>query len=535
MITARIGVMSCQYNDATSVVFSRHACRAFCEGLARIWIETTNLKIGLLLFCVLLSNVVIGQSGIPAFPGAEGYGAIATGGRGGEVYTVTNTNSSGPGSLREGLLRTGPRIIVFAVSGVIDMDPPLFLQESNSDVTVAGQTSPGGITLIGSNANSTVLSVFQSGFSNAIFRHVRIRASDNNQDACSFNGADTIIWDHCDFSGATDETFSSPGCRRYTIQWCTISNGSSGQRYGSLIAYNPTSYVSLHHNLWAHNAGRSGPQMHWGGESPANGGMIEYYNNICYNYGNGYGALSAIEKNGVLMGTLNINVVGNYFKDGPNTSSDVTGTKTPVVFGGSHANVFWSDNMWNNDGSMVSGRGIVDTRYYGSPTFVDDAHVMSGSITVFDCLSNFVQVLAYVGAFPRDAMNVRTVDDVKNGTGAYGIDDDPFITSGNAPKTDTDLDGMPDEWEIANGLNPALQDHNGTELSYSYTGVVGYTNVEVYINRLSDSLVNGQGINRPPVLAPIGDKNVPAGQALEIRVQASDADGDALQYSATAP
>jgi len=132
----------------------------------------------LIISILMLAFLPLATMAIPAFPGAEGWGADTPGGRGGKVVIVTNLNSDGPGSLMEALRASGPRIITFRVSGVIDIQPrsQWYLQASNSYVTIAGQTSPGGITLISSRAPSILRSGLNSYFTNAIFRFIRLRS-----------------------------------------------------------------------------------------------------------------------------------------------------------------------------------------------------------------------------------------------------------------------------------------------------------------------------------------------------------------------
>ncbi|MCE2414125.1 hypothetical protein J4G07_08985, partial [Candidatus Poribacteria bacterium] len=154
---------------------------------------------------------------VPAFPGAEGYGAVTRGGRGGKVIMVTNLNDSGPGSLREACEAEGPRIVVFRVSGTITLESPLKI--SNPYITIAGQTAPGdGICL-----RRYQLSI---NASEVIIRYIRVRLgneTDNDADAIAGRYQKNIILDHVSASWSVDETVSIYHCENVTIQWCLIS------------------------------------------------------------------------------------------------------------------------------------------------------------------------------------------------------------------------------------------------------------------------------------------------------------------------
>jgi hypothetical protein len=177
---------------------------------------------------------------LPAFPGAQGFGTETTGGRGGVVLVVTNLSGSGPGSFRQAMLTTQPRIIVFRVSGVIDLGGDIVLAEAHSRVTVLGQSSPGGVTFINGSLGN-----YQTNFHDAIFRFLRFRAQDG--DTMAFNPVYNLVIDHSDFSGGADETFDVDASHDFTVQWSTILNSKSGpgsQNYGALIAYRPTTRTS---------------------------------------------------------------------------------------------------------------------------------------------------------------------------------------------------------------------------------------------------------------------------------------------------
>jgi hypothetical protein len=390
------------------------------------------------------------------------------GGRGGSVYVVTTLNWSGPGSFHEAITATEPRIIVFRVAGVINVPSEgAFLGEANSYVTVAGQTSPGGITFAG--APGAFLHSYQNDFHDAVFRFLRFRGR-GNYDGISFSQAHHLVFDHCDFSGGADEAFDITSSHHVTLQWSTVTNSTASQGgKGSLIAYAPTAGFSLHHNLYAHHALRFFPHMHWGnGGVPSTGAVIEFSNNVGYNSADQAAMYLNDAEN---AGALAFNVVGNHVKGGPNTP------------GGAYAF------------GLVPGASLyaVDNVYPGYDLFSPfrvltplSERAAAPPITIHSSSEVFDVVLDKAGAFPRDPMNERVAQEARSGTGQLEKQDDPYLTTSWPAPTDTDLDGMPDDWETERGLDPsdpadAASDRDGD----------GYTNVEEYVNGVAAFLIPG--------------------------------------------
>ncbi|MCB9552903.1 MAG: hypothetical protein H6705_13660 [Myxococcales bacterium] len=203
--------------------------------------------------------------GIPAFPGAEGFGAVATGGRGGRVIRVTTLAADGDGSLQQALAAEGPRTIVFDVSGVIDATVHI----RHADVTIAGQTSPGGIIVRGIICDR---GVYESDgrCENVIARHLRLRpstpedrpAAELDGDALRLEGTERVIFDHCSFANATDEAIQISRSRDVTIQHSIIAEtiDDHARLGGVLINYStperPLDRLALHHNIWNRIGGR---------------------------------------------------------------------------------------------------------------------------------------------------------------------------------------------------------------------------------------------------------------------------------------
>ncbi len=409
-----------------------------------------------------------------AFPGAEGYGKYVTGGRGGAVYEVTNLNSSGAGSFGEAIGASGPRIVVFRVSGTITGN----FNIKNNDITIAGQTAPGdGICIKGNLSTSA---------DNIIIRYIRVRYDPamGENDGIGGRYHRNIIIDHVSASWSTDETFTLYHNENTTVQWCIISEAcpkgtTDEHRFGGIWGNN---YGSWHHNLIAHNASRN---PRW-----ASGcGFNDYRNNVLYNwqYQSCYGGEK--EQDGMpQFSSSTINIVANYYKPGPATNDNVKRRiAEPSARSGD------DKGSWYVSGNYVDGYPDVTTDNWKG---VDGSNYIKLS-TPWNAMpinqespeDAYNSVLTNAGcSFPtRDKVDADIIDDVINGTAKYGnngiIDSPadvggwPTLASETAP-VDSDHDGMPDSWEDNNGLNKNdPNDRNGI-------GEGGYTNLEVYLYKL---------------------------------------------------
>jgi len=415
----------------------------------------------------------------PAFPGAEGFGKYTIGGRGGKVYEVTNLNDLGPGSFRAGCEAKGPRTIVFRVSGTIPLASKLKIV--NPYLTIAGQTAPG---------DGICIKNFQFGFEtqHMIVRYLRVRPGDESQkEQDGFGGGtDHIIVDHCSVSWAVDETLSINKSSNMTVQWCMVTEsltkslhkkGSHG--YGGLWGGPGGSY---HHNILAHHSSRN-PRASGNKDS----GLLDFRNNVIYNWGfnSSYG--------GELWPR---NWINNYYKHGPATSEKVRHRifiqKDPR--GKMHAagNFVWgypkiSADNWNG-GIDFDGEASESTLRVAGPYVVAPVKTQSAE-------EAFELVLAKAGcSLVRDSVDQRIVREIRDGTATHGasyrgggkgiIDSQkdvggwPELASKPAP-TDSDHDGMPDEWERQHGLDPM----NASDGALDKNGD-GYTNLEEYLNSL---------------------------------------------------
>jgi hypothetical protein len=456
--------------------------------------------LSLILLCFLFQSVQAQQL---AFPGAEGYGKYASGGRGGKVVAVTNLNDDGPGSFRQAFNEYPgePITIVFRVGGIIELKSPVKVNRSN--ITIAGQTAPGdGICLKG---HSFVISGGGKGGpkGNIIVRYLRSRPG--TKVASGIYGFDmencqNVIVDHCSFSWANEECAAMYDNKNVTVQWSIISEGlyNAGHAKG-LRSYGGVwggQYASYHHNLIAHQNSRTvrfnGARAH---DTMA---VIDYRNNVVYNWRSANACYGGeVQING---GVSQINMVNNYYKPGPATPSELKFVK--ANYDSSKAK---GVGQWYLAGNIMEGEKRMSKRNVlgldqtalpdiASKNFavVAKPFSISAALPQQTAVEAYKAILAGAGAIlpRRDAVDKRLVDETRNkkatgtGTAGNGIIDDvsavggwPVYAGGEVP-ADTDGDGMPDEWEKKNGLNAAdRRDGNGVAAN-------GYTNLENYLNSI---------------------------------------------------
>ncbi|MBE2283778.1 MAG: pectate lyase precursor [Prosthecobacter sp.] len=425
----------------------------------------------------------------PAFPGAEGHGALATGGRGGRVIKVTTLAAKGPGSLDEALNAKGPRIVVFDVSGVIRGNFVI----NEPDLTVAGQTAPGaGITIEG-----TLYTRFAktANVGNVILRFLRVRVppipamSSETLDGVRILGANRAIVDHVSASWAADEVTGSPESVNVTYQWCSVEESAiQGHReglhnYGMKGAGYPWGFI--HHNLMAHHSNRT-PSA-----------TAHVINNVAYDIRRGFVMDQPPPPPDLFYAS---NLIGNYYKAGPSEPNMM-----PILLKKNTA-YFAADNF-------IHGVGIIGDLWR-------DAHLYPGlrlnvgigkrltqprpypyfPITIHSSQRAYELVLAHAGCLPRDRVSRRTIEEVKTGTGKWGrnapdtLTDEWFLEGlqPGSPPPDADADGMPDAWETSHSLNP----QDATDASKvvprgasTNDRHAGYTFLEYHINDLADRLV----------------------------------------------
>ncbi|MEY3895128.1 MAG: hypothetical protein RLZZ214_647, partial [Verrucomicrobiota bacterium] len=412
---------------------------------------------------------------LPAFPGAEGAGANTLGGRGGDVYFVTNLNDSGAGSLRDGIT-TAPasgRTILFKVSGTIALNSNLTINKSR--VTIAGQSAPGG----GICLKNWTLRVDANDI---VIRHIRSRLGTDaarEDDAITvWNGIDVIL-DHCSASWSVDEVLSSTGkTDNLTTQWCYVTEALDNSihtkgphGYGSIVASYLPGRLSWHHNLYAHNQSRNPRPGSYDGATI----NFDFRNNVLYNWGFFCGYSSGSPE------ATDMNYVGNYLIKGPGSTTDSAfrggGASTRIYQVGNkidlnkNATFDGTDTGW----SMFSGT------YAQQPAAFDFNQTNSPETADFA----LQRVLSQAGAMPwnRDTKDSVIAANVVAGTGGF-VDTTaeaggyPALASTASPP-DNDLDGIPNNYESAFGSDPNVANNNAD------ADADGYTDLEEYLNWLA--------------------------------------------------
>jgi len=396
-----------------------------------------------------------------AFPGAEGYGAYARGGRGGKVLFVTNLNDSGPGSLREAIETKGPRTVIFRVGGLIETKG-LVVREPY--LTIAGQTAPGdGICIKKNESDGTALEL--SGTHDVVIRFLRIRAGNNTGqfrgESFRASDSDNFIVDHCSCSWGNPQTLHTGGSLdRYTVQWCIIAEGNNRQRHAFATGVGGDR-SAWHHNLFAHMEGRV---PRWGDITV----QCDFRNNVLYDWGSYCG--------GGDLRTLNY--VNNYLRAGPSSIQRYFIRDPKVAL---PASVYVNGNFMvgRPDVGRDNWKGLL-----GERSLQSSAPFPAPQVQTQSAAEAFELVLRNAGAtrLRRDSVDARIVSNVRNGTGKI-INDErevggwPAYTSGEPP-VDTARDGIPDEWKKARGLQ--LNDPNVANA----VNADGYTMLEVYLNSL---------------------------------------------------
>lgn len=491
--------------------------------------KTRNLLQSLLLALALVLVPSATEAQTVAFPGAEGFGRYTTGGRGGRVYHVTSLeDNGGQGTFRYAVERSGARTIVFDVSGTIHLRRELKLK--NGDVTIAGQTAPGDGICVADYP-------FVISADNVIIRFMRFRLGNKyvaNHEGDGLGGFDNenIIIDHCSVSWSIDECLSVYGSKNLTVQWCiaaqslrTSGHEKKNHGYGGNWGGSGASY---HHNLLAHHDSRV-PRL---GPRPGTqtDERMDLRNNVMYNWaGNGcYGGEG-----------MNVNIVNNYYKPGPATMTRGEDIQKRIAGIGirtteyTHHNTgnpnewdvmwhVWGDFYVNGNVNPLNDDVTRDNWTYGIYNQIDnsdvddtftaetrdtmrlDAPIEFAPVTTHSAKDAYERVLDYAGAsLSRDYVDDLVVSDVRTGeatcTGTLsnipgiidsqddlrqafpdaGDDFDPWpALESKAAPTDTDGDGMPDDWEDANGLD------KNDDTDGAVAGVDGYTNLERYMNSL---------------------------------------------------
>lgn len=468
---------------------------------------------------VLLASLAFapgrGEAAIPAFPGAEGYGAYAIGGRNGDVYHVTNLNASGPGSFADAIatVPSAGRTIVFDVSGYIRLPSGSNgTRLTSSKVTIAGQTAPGdGIGFYNN--------FFRISGDDIVVRHVRFRHGKygSGGDCVDLDsGCLNAVLDHVSMQFSTDENMSSFGSppENLTLQYSLNAWGLESHSCGGLWDQN---HATSHHNLWAHNHTRN--------PKARPNGLLEWVNNVTYDWDIGF-----IMGDSQSNQNWTANVINNYFIGPPgNTHSKALVKGTVADNGKPNFSVFLNGNYIDTDGDGLlngtdKGYSIVEGTAYapgttgltpGAGAYYQLPGIAPGStagVTTDNPLTAYKKIVSNAGALRLDAtyagglrdevdtilFNKLTTQTAFHVTreSATGASNSGFGTlASSAAPTDLDKDGMPDYYEDALGWSKAVDDH-ATALANSgglITGTTffpagtpaGYTRLEEYLHYLA--------------------------------------------------
>lgn len=490
-----------------------------------------------------LTLAVQAQS-IPAFPGAEGHGRYITGGRGGQIIHVTNLNDSGTGSFRQAVSGSSKKIVVFDVGGVIALKSNVNI---GANTTIMGQTAPNpGITLryytVNPAGDNIIIRFLR-------FRRGQEKDVNDGADASTARHYTGIMIDHCSLSWSIDEVASFYDNNNFTMQWCTIGeslcnagHGKGAHGYGGIWG---GKLASFHHNLILHVNNRSprfnGARYNWEGytanqlysqyqwENAVQAENVDFRNCVIYNTNGCYGG----------PGGGKINMVGNYYKSGPAATIDRLTTVTVGASGNSDGYpIYWgmtsryyvegntiddkaagwetfkydsgtierNGKRWSKDPQHYNGENETYLTVSGTDYICMelDKPAPTGEVTTHDADIAFQQVLAYAGAsLNRDDVDERYMTETENGTCTYkgsvttkpgridkvsdvnGYTEANFGTGSRPTGFDSDKDGISDDWESANGLDPTKNDAN----QYTLDPYKFYTNIEVYCNQLVQKIM----------------------------------------------
>lgn len=437
---------------------------------------------------MILSMEAQSPEDIPAFPHAEGFGAYSMGGRGGKVIFVDNLNDDGAGSFRAAVMDPEPRIVIFRVSGTIDLKSRLYI--TSPYLTIAGQTAPGdGICL-----KRYPLQIRETH--DVIIRGIRVRPgnlSGDNVDAIELRRCQKVIIDHCSASWSLDEILNTTHNNEYiTVQWCIFSEALNiaDHGFGATIGGERNSY---HHNLFVHNAGRV-PSI--GGDEDEVTEWVDFRNNLVYNWDH----RSCDGK------PRTINFAGNFYRPGPATNSSVRRRLVRI----DNAEKYGYSALWYIEGNTIDLYPVLSADNWFGAVDYEEGSSMEKNRAYFP-FENFNyrtrdprqakdEILEHAGVTVprRDAVDLRIIEETRNWEPTFG---DGIIDSveqtGGWPElltydvpADTDNDGMPDEWEIQEGLTI-----NDPSDRYGIKEGEVYDNLERYLNELAS--------DKPYLLPPV--------------------------------
>lgn len=421
-----------------------------------------------------------------AFPHAEGYGKLASGGRGGVIIPVTNLNDAGPGSLRACIDLSGPRNCIFRVGGTIRLKSSLVVREQNANLSILGQTAPGGgilLTIDQTNSEGRHTPFVVKGSMNVIIRHLRMRPqfanSVPNVDGMTIENSRLVYVDHVSTSWATDENFNAyASTTDLTVANSLFAEGLNKHSKCALLGSDPRGpqNISFWRNACVSNRDRNPDNNHYGGS------CIEIVNNVFFNAASEWGEIFS-----QFSGGTPISYVGNYFKAGPSTNdltyainwNDAASVDKPKIY--QSGNVTWG-----------FGKKTIVVVAPDTLGFVVDKPPCPLAITDPEpAEAIYASVTANAGAFPRDAVDIRVAAEIgplgQKGGGkmirAPGAL--PEISNGQ-PYLDSDLDGMADAVEPQFGAVAARND------PWADGDGNGWSNFDDFMQWLSDERLVGR-------------------------------------------
>ncbi|TXN35961.1 hypothetical protein FVB32_15485 [Flagellimonas hymeniacidonis] len=425
-------------------------------------------------------------SELKAFPSAYGAGAYTTGGRGGQVIHVTNLNDSGQGSFREALLTSGPRIIVFDVSGIISLSSRVIMTgEQYGNVTIAGQTAPeGGITITGGR-------IWWASSKNIIVRYLKFRNGhqSDNGDCLTIARSSSVIVDHCSFSYAKDEALDVSGDANPANGNITLQNNLFGECKTAMIvgSNTATAYgsVSVLRNATA-NVG-------W--RFPKAGGAVELdvINNVHHNWRHRTIRMDAFD--------YSLNQINNYYQSGPNTSGGslhktwTNSNMSPRIYtSGNHISENIEPSGYKANSSMAWEEFSSSPIQPKSEWFVNSEMPIQGAIpplmTASEALNYVVENTGahlYINnsggvSIYRDSLDEEYIDLIRTDANqvvlkeaSYGIMPTEMPSETRPSSYDSDEDGIADAWEVSS-YGDLSKTANGDEDGD------GYTNIEEFLN-----------------------------------------------------
>lgn len=415
-----------------------------------------------------------------AFPTAEGFGAGAVGGRGGKVLFVVNASEFGPGSLRDCIEASGPRTCIFRTAGTIVLDVASLVVR-NPFLTIAGETAPGGGIAI-RNGDEQIRPSIEIQTHDVIIRHIRLRPGPHAIEACCSGAlgmyteaAKDIMLDHISASWGSDETIDSEGASDFTWQWGITSEpllyGGPGKKNRARnMLFTKGGNISVHHSLFALGKFRN-PQI----KTSDPDGITSIVNNVFYSpkweyvvtFGDEWSAIRA-------------NVVGNYKIAG---DKDVDDHMIHLFeeSGMGHA-IYVNDNYdetYRTDAAQEEKLVVAEDQRH----FVVAEPFDAPAIRTSTPQQAYEQVLENAGANKpeRDMVDKRVIEVVEERRGKLLRTDPTQVggwpdLAGGTPYLDSDKDGLSDDWEVKNGLDPA----NPKDGQYDLDGD-GWTNLEEFL------------------------------------------------------